>query len=96
MLIYQIDYQFLEFSILKMRVEMTLRGLKIRNEPFFSDPQMFFSQIKEWVKLGPLAKFERFLQSGTFLKKIAKVENRAKNLARPVGVGWRCVGGKLV
>ena len=47
MLIYQIDYQFLEFSILKMRVEMTLRGLKIRNEPFFSDPQMFFSQIEE-------------------------------------------------
>ena len=36
-------------------------GLKIRNEPFFSDPQMFFSQIEEWVKLGPLAKFERFL-----------------------------------
>ena len=71
-------------------------GLKIRNDTFFSDPQMFFSQIEEQVKKGPLANFERFWYSRTFLKKFVKVPNQAKKFSRPVGVGWKCVGEKLV
>ena len=73
-----------------------LRGLKIRNDTFFSDPKMFFSQIVEQVEKGPLANFERFWHSRTFLKKILKIQNQAKKFSRPVSVGWKCVGEKLV
>ena len=46
----------------------------------FSDPQMFFSQIAEYVKLGPLAKFERHLGAQLNIFRIATFR-RAKNLA---------------
>ena len=64
---------------------------------FFPDPRRFSSQIVELIKSGPLTNFERFRYPRTFLKKFVKVRNLAKNFSEyaTVGVGRKCVGGKL-
>ena len=63
-----------------------LMGSENKEFPTFSDPQVFFIQIVEEVELGPLANFESFWYSRTFLKKFLKVENWAKKFFTSVGV----------
>ena len=65
---------------------MSLSG--IHTCRFFTDPKMFFTQILEQIKLGPLTNFERFQYSRTFLKRIVKVRNRINKFLPPVGVDF--------
>ena len=64
--------------------------------PTFSDPHFLFTQIEEQVELGPLANFEQFWYSRTFLKKFVKVENRAKKFFTSVGVSLQVRSMQLI
>ena len=54
---------------------------------FFTDPKMFFTQILEEIKFGPLTIFERFRYSRTFLKRFVKVRNRTNTFLPR----WFCI-----
>ena len=91
---------FLLIQNWKFSVFTDLFGFKLRNsgqkkpvgqltlgpenkEYFFLTPKCFFSDCKVDQK-DPLANFERFWYSRTFLKKFLKVQNQAKKFSRPV------------
>ena len=60
----------------KINDRFCITGLKIRNETFFSDPQMFFFlRLKSRSKKAPWQNLSDFGILEHFLKKILKVEN---------------------
>ena len=69
--------------------------MKIRNEPLFYDPKMFFLRFKSRLNKAPLQNLSDFFSQEHF-EKIVKGQNQAKNLTRPVAVDWRCVVGNFL